>query len=391
MTKRIITLAVALVAQLPLLWAYDFESNGLYYSIIDAVSHEVSVSSAWMSGESVYEGVVLVPESVHYAGDNYAVTAIGEGAFAHSRITQVVLPNTVAVIGEGAFEGASDLHSVTLPLSLRELGAWSFARTDLVNVAIPEGVTAIGEGAFYSCNMLHTVFLPSSLTRIGAYAFSYCHNLYELYFAGSMPPAAVGWGAFDGARKCDVVLRDDAVAEVFSDSELWGDSKSFGVFADESLAIEVKAESEAYGSGWMLLRMPGVSLCYRVYDEYGTLVQLTASQKIYLPATDHDVSYTIVPGTIVGECDALTVDVPQATGIDKIIDDSFPAREEPRIYAWQGIIFVEGDNYGEWTRVYDMGGCLRFVQRAFSGQIAKLPRGEVYIVCVGRYAKKIRL
>lgn len=405
MNKTILSVIFALAAFASS--SQEFESGGLRYRILSDACGEVEVVSHWEWGENTYSGVVIVPQSVHYDGANYSVTAVGEAAFAHSAITQAVLPNTVTAIGEGAFENAADMHSITLPVGLKSLGNWCFAHTQLVNVAVPEGVKTIPEGAFYGCNMLHTVFVPASAQRIGAYAFAYCHNLYELYFAGSTPPDAVGWGAFDGARKADVVLRNDDIADRWADDDFWGDASRFGVFANEAAPLEIEASTQTFGTSWLAAKMPGVSLCYRVYNELGELTKVTAAQTIYLPATDHDTWFTIVPVTLTAHSaeldidqaaalgdfsdDAITVGVPQTTAIDNIIDDSEPQRAAPQIFAREGIIFVQGDTYGEWTRVYDISGRLRFIHRAFSGQIANLPRGEVYIVTVGKHSKKVRL
>ena len=47
----------------------------------------------------------------------------------------------------------------------------------ITNLIIPEGVTAIGQGAFFNCSSLQSVSFPRSLTRVGRQAFDGCSNV----------------------------------------------------------------------------------------------------------------------------------------------------------------------------------------------------------------------
>lgn len=56
--------------------AYDFESEGIYYSILDDNSVEVTNNR-----DAKYAGHVIIPEVVTHNDTVYQVTAIGEFAF----------------------------------------------------------------------------------------------------------------------------------------------------------------------------------------------------------------------------------------------------------------------------------------------------------------------
>lgn len=62
---------------------------------------------------------------------------------------EVVIPQGVTRIGEGAFEGCSSLSGVVMPQGVMTIGESAFSGcTGLSSVVIPGSVTAIGEDAF---------------------------------------------------------------------------------------------------------------------------------------------------------------------------------------------------------------------------------------------------
>ena len=226
------TAIVALAAS-----AQEFEAAGLRYNILD--NNEVEVVQAWNAGTSLYNGVVLIPETVNYAGSNYAVTGIAAEAFSHSNVTEVQIPNTVTTIGESAFAYAESLRSITLPLNLKTVSKTMLTGTAIENIAIPEGVTTIGYGAFQSCSQLRTVMLPSTLSLIEAYGFNNCHNLFEIYCAAPTPPKASAWAIFIGLSAIDVILPDDDAVQAYADNAVWGDSETFSLWTDEDISVSM--------------------------------------------------------------------------------------------------------------------------------------------------------
>lgn len=84
------------------------------------------------------------------------------------------VPQSVEKIGENAFQ-SSRLSAIILPDSLREIGPQAFAHcfTDLTSLDIPQGVEKIGEGAFSHCSKLKTVRIPDSVKKIGKQAFQW--------------------------------------------------------------------------------------------------------------------------------------------------------------------------------------------------------------------------
>lgn len=85
------------------------------------------------------EDLVIVPDSV---------TKIADSAFYLSSCKEVVLPESVKIIGRGSFFGRESLEKVTFPPCLEEIGGNGFANCPLLEkVTLPSGVR-LGEGAF---------------------------------------------------------------------------------------------------------------------------------------------------------------------------------------------------------------------------------------------------
>ncbi|MDE6717130.1 MAG: leucine-rich repeat domain-containing protein [Muribaculaceae bacterium] len=102
------------------------------------------------------------------------VTAIPDGMFSNSLITEIVLPKNLERIGERAFENCSLLKLSELPSTLKSIGNRSFSRCPLVMVSIlPEALETIGEEAFTGCGIRELVS-GVNLATIGDNAFSEC-------------------------------------------------------------------------------------------------------------------------------------------------------------------------------------------------------------------------
>lgn len=368
-------------------WAGDFVSGGIVYSF-NGYCREVAVDQNIVNGINAYEGIYIIPRVVNYEGENYPVTAIADGAFAHSKVTEVVIPNSVTRIGENAFAFASELTDVTLPLELTEIPDYCFAATSIVNIVLPDGVRDVGYGAFQDCALLHTVMLPSSLKYIDDFAFDGCHNLYEIYCAANEAPITLGENTFGGLQNVDLVVADDETIDSYSDDSAWGNDRTFTLFPSEDFYPTMDFNGESFNQDWQKITL-GNNLAYKVYDENDELVAVTSANHFYLHAMDHDADYTIVPTTLMFDSDPFTVTVDKTTGIEQFIDDAFPAEPEPIIVAHFGTIYIYGDTYKRWTYVWDMNGRLYYQRISSDAQVIDLPRNRVYIVKVGNYVKKI--
>lgn len=128
---------------------------------------------------------IIVPNTI---GEK-RVSEIGEYAFsidaprvpnstARRNIKRIVLPDSVKIIGDCAFEGCMCLKQIVLSKDLTVIRSGSFAVCEsLVSIAIPESVTSIGKGAFQRCTSLHKAIIPDGVQKIENRCFEDCPNL----------------------------------------------------------------------------------------------------------------------------------------------------------------------------------------------------------------------
>ena len=117
-----------------------------------------------------------------------SVTSIGDGAFLYcSGLTSVTIGNCVTSIGLSAFLGCNGLTSITIGNSVTSIGSYAFYWCrGLTSVTIPDSVTSIGLSAFLGCNGLTSVTIGNSVTSIGDSAFSECYKLVEVINKSSL-------------------------------------------------------------------------------------------------------------------------------------------------------------------------------------------------------------
>jgi hypothetical protein len=141
--------------------------------------------------------------------NNLPVVEIEEEAFCptncKTRITSVVIPNTVTKIGIRGFDEQPNLTSVTFPTSLVEIGDNAFRNcTALTSINLP-AVKTIGVTAFRFCTALTSISLPASITTIKNGAFANCTALTTVSIPASVTKITFGTGVFNGATNLNAV------------------------------------------------------------------------------------------------------------------------------------------------------------------------------------------
>ncbi|MBO4720837.1 MAG: leucine-rich repeat domain-containing protein [Prevotella sp.] len=118
------------------------------------------------------------------------VTSIGKFAFQiFSKLTAIIIPASVTLIGDDAFDSCWGLATVTFDGTpeLEYIGGSAFHNCkSLTTITIPAGVTYMGYNTFIGCDKLKTVYvLPTTPPQIGTLVFSECPSLESIYVPAS--------------------------------------------------------------------------------------------------------------------------------------------------------------------------------------------------------------
>ncbi len=142
------------------------------------------------------------------------VEVIGSGAFYNCiRLENITIPDSVISIGIQAFLGCSNLTTVTMGESVESIGEQAFyGCRNLKNITIPNSVTAIGSSAFRDCSSLESITIPDSVNSVGSSAFYNCNMLTDVIIGNGV--TAISQGMFGDCSNLTNVTIGNKVATI---------------------------------------------------------------------------------------------------------------------------------------------------------------------------------
>ncbi len=113
-------------------------------------------------------------------------------------------------IGAGAFQGASNLTSITIPEDVISIGTRAFTGSGLTDVKYYQNGKIL---VYYPPSRSHTNFIiPGSVTRIGSYAFEGAISLASITIPSSVE--SIETYAFEGTSKLTSITIPENVTSI---------------------------------------------------------------------------------------------------------------------------------------------------------------------------------
>ena len=207
------------------------------------------------------------------------ITTIGTGAFGFyydvenisPSIKKVNLPKSLERIEGRAFEYCRYLEEMPLDAlpNLKKIGYYAFHNSSAAptNLVLPNSIEYIEEGAFSGTNVTSVDFANTSLRGIDRYAFQNCPITGKLVFPATLNH--IGDRAFNAATVSSIKLKSIEMVQLESDKVFESiDKSTWKVYVPKGLGDTYKADSywSAFGNNIV---------------EYGHLISATTNHRNY--------------------------------------------------------------------------------------------------------------
>ena len=146
-----------------------------------AITEDKELKQGTNAGRTALEGKLVIKPFVTALGEYKPSGTDGEFEGC-SRLTEVIIPNTVKYGNGSTFKDCTSLVKVEIPEGITGLGYQAFMNcTSLTSVVLPSTYTGIDDSMFENCTKLKSVNIPSGVWYIGSRAFANCKALKNIY------------------------------------------------------------------------------------------------------------------------------------------------------------------------------------------------------------------
>ena len=246
---------------------YNYNSNGSSVSVTYQGEYRDSYPNE-------YSGDIVIPETITYGSKTYSVTCIDQGAFdGCSNLTSVTVGNRVTSIGASAFSKCSSLTSVTIGNSVTSINHYTFyncsnltsitwnaknyssssdsekplflIQTQITEFIIGDEVMSIPDYICYKMSNLKSVIIGNSVTTIGKEAFSGCSGLTSVTIPDSV--TSIGSYAFRGCSSLTSVTIGNSVTSISPSTFSGCSSLTSVIWNAENYPVSSITSSPFYG------------------------------------------------------------------------------------------------------------------------------------------------
>lgn len=110
---------------------------------------------------------VIIPKTIN----GMPVISIGELAFAESKFSEIILPDSLIAIMDHAFDECENLTHIDLPNGLMYIGEMAFSGSGLKYISFPDNLREISVACCSCCLNLDYVKIGNKIEKIDIYAF----------------------------------------------------------------------------------------------------------------------------------------------------------------------------------------------------------------------------
>lgn len=285
--------------------AYDFQLDGIYYTIISESNKTVEVSR---NKDNLYTGDLTIPSQVTKYGVTYTVTRIGDYCFLDcAKLQSVNIPETIDSICYYAFIGCSALYEINIDnkntyfqsidgvvfdKDLTTLLHFPSAKAETYE--IPDGVKIIAKNSFTSNKLLRSLSMPSSVIKIEKSAFN-CPNLIDIQLSESLE--IIAEHSFSHCSFTSIILPESLK---YIGRGAFMDCKLSAIFIPKN--VEYISEDDAFSicSALEKIEVDPNNKYYTSID--GILYDKQISKVLRCPQNIKDMEWITLPSTITKIC-----------------------------------------------------------------------------------------